>query len=147
MMAAYSGRGVHGQTVRLLGERVLSGRIGEGETIEVLAAKGRVGSRQKKGTFVRPRTDWNLLDPDVVRWQIAAGAGDVFFQDLAEFRDVLEPAAASLAARRRTDADIAELRAALTDIAVSAHGPADEDVMCDRSLHHADLADHTHESN
>src|SRR5699024_2939217 len=140
MMAAYSGRGVHGQTVRLLGERVLSGRIGEGETIEVLAAKGRVGSRQKKGTFVRPRTDWNLLDPDVVRWQIAAGAGDVFFQDLAEFRDVLEPAAASLAARRRTDADIAELRAALTDIADSAHGPAEEAVRADLRWHRALLA-------
>ena len=159
-MAAYSGRGVHGQTVRLLGERVLSGRIGEGETIDlaelskeldlsltalreaikVLAAKGLVGSRQKKGTFVRPRTDWNLLDPDVVRWQIAAGAGDVFFQDLAEFRDVLEPAAASLAARRRTDADIAELRAALTDIADSAHGPAEEAVRSDLRWHRALLA-------
>ena len=159
-MAAYSGRGVHGQTVRLLGERVLSGRIGEGETIDlaelseeldlsltaireaikVLAAKGLVGSRQKKGTFVRPRTDWNLLDPDVVRWQIAAGAGDVFFRDLAELRDALEPAAALLAARRRTDADIAELRAALTDIADSGDGPAEEAVRADLRWHRALLA-------
>ena len=36
-MAAYSGRGVHGQTVRLLGERVLSGGFGEGETIDLTA--------------------------------------------------------------------------------------------------------------
>lgn len=159
-MAAYSGRGVHGQTVRLLGERVLSGRIGEGETIDlaalsgeldlsltaireaikVLAAKGLVGSRQKKGTFVRPRGDWNLLDPDVVRWRIAAGAGDVFFGELAELRDALEPAAARLAALRRTDADVAELRAALTDIADSGHGPAEEAARADLRWHRALLA-------
>lgn len=30
MMAAYSERGVHGQIVQLLGERVLSGEIAEG---------------------------------------------------------------------------------------------------------------------
>lgn len=141
-MAAYSGRGVHGQTVRLLGERVLSGEFGEGETIDlaalseeldlsltaireaikVLAAKGLVGSRQKKGTFVRARTDWNLLDPDVVRWQIAAGAGETFFRDLAELRGALEPVAARLAAVRRTDHDVSELRAALADIAAADDG-------------------------
>ncbi|RCV57973.1 FadR/GntR family transcriptional regulator [Marinitenerispora sediminis] len=159
-MAAYSGRGVHGQTVRLLAERVLSGAIGEGQTIDlaalsaelglsltaireaikVLAAKGLVGSRQKKGTFVRPRGDWNLLDPDVVRWQIAAGAGDVFFRDLAELRDALEPAAALLAAQRRTDADVAELRAALADIADSAEGPAEAAARADLRWHRALLA-------
>ncbi|MFD6098437.1 FadR/GntR family transcriptional regulator [Nocardiopsis flavescens] len=159
-MAAYSGRGVHGQTVRLLGERVLSGRIGEGETIDlaalsgeldlsltaireaikVLAAKGLVGSRQKKGTFVRPRGDWNLLDPDVVRWQIAAGAGDVFFRDLAELRDALEPAAARLAAERRTGGDTAELRAALAEMGETADGPAEEAVRADLRWHRALLA-------
>lgn len=145
-MAAYSARGVHGQTVRLLAERVLSGRFGEGETIDlaalsdeldlsltavreaikVLAAKGLVGSRQKKGTFVRPRADWNLLDPDVVRWQIAAGAGETFFHDLAELRGALEPAAARLAAARRTPEDVADLRAALADIAAADDGGSPE---------------------
>jgi GntR family transcriptional regulator, galactonate operon transcriptional repressor len=141
-MAAYSGRGAHGQTVALLGERVLSGRLGEGETIDlaalgeeldlsltaireavrVLAAKGLVGSRQKRGTYVRPRADWNLLDPDVVGWQIAAGAGEAFFRDLAELRGALEPAAARLAAARRTDQDVADLRAPLADMAVAELG-------------------------
>ena len=162
-MAAYSGRGVHGQTVRLLGERLLSGGFGEGETIDlvalseeldlsltalreaikVLAAKGLVGSRQKKGTFVRPRGDWNLLDPDVVRWRIAAGAGDVFFEELAELRDALEPAAARLAAQRREDIDVVELRAALADIAASVRGPAEAAVRADLRWHRA-LLDATH---
>ena len=43
------------------------------EAIKVLAAKGLVESRPKVGTFVRPRRDWNLLDPDVLAWQIEAG--------------------------------------------------------------------------
>ncbi|PWV47322.1 FadR/GntR family transcriptional regulator [Nocardiopsis sp. L17-MgMaSL7] len=159
-MSAYSGRGVHGQTVRLLGERVLAGEFAEGQTIDlvelseeldlsltalreaikVLAAKGLVGSRQKKGTFVRPRGDWNLLDPDVVRWQVAAGAGDVFFRDLAELRDALEPAAALLAARRREDGDVAELRAALGEIADTVDGQAEDAVRADLRWHRALLA-------
>lgn len=160
-MAAYSGRGVHGQTVGLLAERVLSGRFGEGETIDlaalseeldlsltaireaikVLAAKGLVGSRQKKGTFVRPRADWNLLDPDVVSWQIAAGAGQAFFRDLAELRGALEPVAARLAAGRRTDRDVADLRAALADIAAADRGGSpEEEAEADLRWHRALLA-------
>ncbi|WP_017587057.1 FadR/GntR family transcriptional regulator [Nocardiopsis ganjiahuensis] len=159
-MAAYSGRGVHGQTVGLLGKRVLSGRFGEGETIDlaalseeldlsltaireaikVLAAKGLVGSRQKKGTFVRPRADWNLLDPDVVGWQIAAGAGQDFFRDLAELRGALEPVAARLAAARRTDQDVADLRAALAAIAAARGGTPEEEAEADLRWHRALLA-------
>jgi DNA-binding FadR family transcriptional regulator len=35
------------------------------EAIKVLAAKGLVVSRQKVGTRVLPRDQWNLFDPDV----------------------------------------------------------------------------------
>ncbi|MBV2364636.1 FadR/GntR family transcriptional regulator [Streptomonospora nanhaiensis] len=159
-MAAYSERGVHGQIVQLLGERVLSGEIAEGETIDlaalsadlglsltaireaikVLAAKGLVGSRQRKGTFVRPRADWNLLDPDVVKWQVATGAGDLFFRDLAELRGALEPTAARLAALRRTDADVAELRAAVRAMADSHGSSPEEAAASDLRWHRALLA-------
>ncbi|MDA0564468.1 FCD domain-containing protein [Streptomonospora sp. S1-112] len=158
-MAAYSERGVHGQIVQLLGERVLSGEIAEGETIDlaalstdlglsltaireairVLAAKGLVGSRQRKGTFVRPRADWNLLDPDVVKWQVATGAGDLFFRDLAELRGALEPTAARLAALRRTDADVAELRAAVRAMA-DTHASPEDAAASDLRWHRALLA-------
>ncbi|MDT0304910.1 FadR/GntR family transcriptional regulator [Streptomonospora wellingtoniae] len=159
-MAAYSERGVHGQTVQLLGERVLSGRLAEGETIDlavlsgeldlsltaireairVLAAKGLVGSRQRKGTFVRPRADWNLLDPDVVKWQIAAGAGDTFFRNLAELRGALEPTAARLAAARRTGRDVEELRAAVRAMADTRGSPPEEAAAADLRWHRALLA-------
>ena len=38
------------------------------EAIKMLTAKGLVGSRPRRGTEVRPVSDWNLLDLDVLRW-------------------------------------------------------------------------------
>ncbi|WP_306316493.1 MULTISPECIES: FadR/GntR family transcriptional regulator [unclassified Streptomyces] len=140
-MVGYARRGVHGQTVETIAHRVLSGRIGEGDTLDlgalqaelgvsltalreslkVLAAKGMVDARQKRGTFVRPRADWHLLDADVLRWQFeamdgvrdASGAGNPLLGDLDEVRGIVEPAAVRLAARRRTDEDLAALEEAL----------------------------------
>src|SRR6185369_17178845 len=87
-------RGVHGQTVEIIAQRILSGEIAEGDTLnitqlqdelgvsltalrealKVLTAKGLVDARQKRGTFVRPRSDWQLLDAEVIRWQFAERA-------------------------------------------------------------------------
>ncbi|UGQ09246.1 FCD domain-containing protein [Yinghuangia sp. ASG 101] len=157
-MAGYIGRGVHGQTVEALGTRIVSGAIAEGEILDVaaliaelnvsqtplrealkvLTAKGMVDARQKRGTFVRPRSGWNLLDSDVIRWQFAAGAGDRVLSDLAEVRDAVEPAAARLAAGRRTDADLEALDAALAAMATAAD-PADA-AAADLAWHRALLA-------
>ncbi|MGA6161365.1 FadR/GntR family transcriptional regulator [Amycolatopsis magusensis] len=144
-MTAYSGRGVHGQTVAALGARIVAGEIGDGvvldltelgreldvsmtalrEALKVLAAKGLVEARQKRGTYVRSREHWNLLDSDVIRWRSEAGDTAEVLRDLAEVRAVLEPAAASLAARRRTDEDLAELDAALADMRTAADPAAE----------------------
>ncbi|MFE3739936.1 FadR/GntR family transcriptional regulator [Streptomyces sp. NPDC059134] len=138
-MAPYAPRGVHGRTVETLARRVLHGQLPEGatldlpalrrelgisltvlrESLKVLAAKGMVDARQKRGTFVRPRADWNLLDADVLRWQCTAGPGApaALLRDLAEVRAVVGPAVARLAAERRTDADLTALETALTEMA------------------------------
>jgi GntR family galactonate operon transcriptional repressor len=79
------------------------------EAIKVLAAKGLVESRPKVGTRVRPRRDWNLLDPDVLAWQIEAGPDAAFLGQALELRRMIEPAPARLAAERATDAEIAAL--------------------------------------
>ncbi|MFI1963206.1 FadR/GntR family transcriptional regulator [Streptomyces pathocidini] len=153
-MSGYARRGVHGQTVETIAHRVLSGRIPEGATIDlgalqaeldvsltalreslkVLAAKGMVDARQKRGTFVRPRADWHLLDADVLRWRFESAegpgtaAGNPLLRDLGEVRAIVEPAAARLAAERRTEADLAALEAALEAMAASAaDGGRDKD--------------------
>jgi DNA-binding FadR family transcriptional regulator len=79
------------------------------EAIKVLAAKGLVESRPKVGTRVRPRRDWNLLDPDVLAWQIEVGPDPEFLGQALELRRMIEPAAARLAAERATEEEIAAL--------------------------------------
>lgn len=150
-------RGLHGQTVETLGTRIVRGQYAPGtailpdeieaefgisktvlrEALRVLAAKGLVDSRQKRGTVVRPRASWSLLDADLLRWQ--GGQPDsAFFANLAEVRSIVEPAGARLAATRRTDADIEELRAALRRMA-EAGTDATEVVEADLAFHRAVL--------
>ncbi|WP_049580174.1 FadR/GntR family transcriptional regulator [Streptomyces sp. SBT349] len=163
-MTPYARRGVHGQTVEAMARRVLSGEVAEGDTLDlvalqaelgvsltalreslkVLAAKGMVDARQKRGTFVRARSDWNLLDPDVLRWQFAAGVasgpGTGLLRDLGEVRGIVEPAAARLAAERRDDADLDALSTALAAMEdARGSGPA-EAVEADLAFHRALLA-------
>ncbi len=68
---------------------------------------------QKRGTFVRERKYWNLLDADVIRWRVEGGAGEELMRDLADVRSIVEPAAAHRAALHRTEADLEALEAAL----------------------------------
>ena len=126
-MARYHERGSHGRVVQILGEEIISGVHRPDETIEtealeqrfgvsrtvireafkVLAGKGLVDSRQRRGTFVRPERDWNKLDPDVLRWRFesADSAADLF-DELHEIREMIEPPSARLAAERRAATDV-----------------------------------------
>jgi DNA-binding FadR family transcriptional regulator len=125
----YPRRGLHGAVVHEIGVRIVRGELKPGDTlpdnglidepavsrtvlreaIKVLAAKRLVESRPKTGTRVRPRRDWNLLDPDVLAWQIEAGPDADFLGQALELRRMIEPAAARLAAERATDEQIAAL--------------------------------------
>jgi DNA-binding FadR family transcriptional regulator len=157
-MSLYGNRGVHGQTVDAIARRVLSGTLPEGatldvvalqeelgvsltalrESLKVLAAKGLVDARQKRGTYVRPRADWNLLDPDVLRWQFSAEADVSLLRSLDEVRGIIEPAAVRLAATRRTEEDLARLDGALEAMSGAA-GPRAE-IDADLSFHRALLS-------
>ena len=158
-MPAYSERGVHGQTVARIAQRILAGDPAELETIDVaalraeldvsltvvrealkvLAAKGLVDARQRRGTFVRPRADWNLLDGDVIRWQFSGRTDGKFLENLHEVRGIVEPAGARFAAQRRTDADLSALDDALAAMAEST-GDLVAMVSTDLVFHRALLA-------
>ena len=77
------------------------------EALKILSAKGLVESRPKTGTRVRPRSDWNLLDPDVIAWQYEIGFDRSFLQAVCEIRLMFEPMTARLAAERATEDEIA----------------------------------------
>lgn len=128
-MNRYPDRGIHGRLVNELGHAIVSGELIAGdtvdteelaasrdvsrtvvrETLKVLAGKGLVDARPRRGTYVRERDNWNLLDPDVLRWQFESVDDPTLLEKLHEVRVMVEPAAAELAAQRRTDADVIEL--------------------------------------
>lgn len=115
---------MHPQIVRDLGMRIVAGEFASGsklpaeavllgqfqvsrsvlrEAVRVLVAKGLVVSRQRAGVIVRPRSDWHLLDPDVLYWLIQSKPQGDFVETLMTVRRIFEPAAAALTARVATD--------------------------------------------
>jgi DNA-binding FadR family transcriptional regulator len=79
------------------------------EAVKVLADKGLIELSPRTGIHVRPRNEWNLLDPDLLGWLCEAGVDELFIRDLCEVRAIVEPAAAELAASRASDQEIEEL--------------------------------------
>lgn len=76
------------------------------EALKILSAKGLIESRPRTGTKVRPRADWNILDPDVIGWLYEVGPDRSFLDALCEVRLMFEPTAARLAAARGTEEEI-----------------------------------------
>ncbi|MGA8514407.1 MAG: FadR/GntR family transcriptional regulator [Burkholderiaceae bacterium] len=126
-------KNVHGNTVDLLGEAIVSGQYAVGaslppepvlctelgvsrtvvrEAVKSLIAKGLVSTGPKVGTRVLASDAWNWFDPDVITWHAKAGLTPEFLRDLQDLRRVVEPAAVRLAAERATVQDIAEIEAA-----------------------------------
>ncbi|MFF1416359.1 FadR/GntR family transcriptional regulator [Streptomyces sp. NPDC058280] len=116
--ASSRGRGLHGQLVQQLGQMIVSGDLGADrplvpeeigqrfevsrtvvrESLRVLEAKGLVSARPNVGTRVRPVSDWNLLDPDIIEWRAFGPQRDDQRRELSELRWTIEPLAARLAA-------------------------------------------------
>jgi DNA-binding FadR family transcriptional regulator len=128
---------IHGAIARQLGIAIMSGRYAPGEILEgeiiaseqfavsrtayrealrILAAKGLLDARPKVGTRINPRTRWNFLDPDVLEWIFETEPDSQLLNALFELRDLVEPAAAALAASRRSAAQLAAMRQALDDM-------------------------------
>jgi GntR family galactonate operon transcriptional repressor len=72
------------------------------EAIKVLESKNLLAVGPKLGTRARPRSEWNLLDPDVLHWMSRGEATLDHAVDVVEFRLIVEPRAAHLAALRAT---------------------------------------------
>lgn len=80
------------------------------ESIKVLHKKGLVQPRQKIGTQIQPRTQWNLFEADVLVWTLEAGSQLRFLEKVTEVRGTIESEAAKLSAERATSEEIAEIQ-------------------------------------
>jgi DNA-binding FadR family transcriptional regulator len=88
------------------------------EAIRILGAKGLLASRTRTGTRVSEMTEWNLLDPDVLSWMFSKVPRPELIHGVFELRAVVEPAAASLAAKRRKQHHLDRMRRALDDMSL-----------------------------
>jgi hypothetical protein len=68
------------------------------EAVKMLAAKGLVNTRPRRGTIV-PESHWNLADPDALDSLSHRKNVLPLILEFADVRMAIEPAAASLAAR------------------------------------------------
>ena len=84
------------------------------EALKVVAAKGLVEMIQKTGTRVRPRSNWNIFDADVLMWHGRDGLDEQQLGDLLELRQIIEPSAARLAATRASIGGLARIQNAFT---------------------------------
>jgi DNA-binding FadR family transcriptional regulator len=72
------------------------------EAVKMLTAKGLLLARKRAGTVVQPENNWNLLDPDVLRWMLERSFSIDLLIDFTEIRMSIEPRAAVLAAHTST---------------------------------------------
>jgi len=97
------------------------------EAYSVLSSKSLIVARQKIGTRVRPKSEWNMLDPDVLAWHLETAPTEAFIAELFAFRKMVEPEAAALAAATKDDATIDRVAAAYERMTAASN--AGEDVV------------------
>jgi GntR family galactonate operon transcriptional repressor len=135
--------GIHAGVVQAIGRRIVRGELAPGEILpeqgelsrllgvsrtvvreatKVLATKGLVESRSKRGTVVLHRSSWRLLDPDVLAWLTEAGPDPDFLRSVFEVRRIIEPAAARLAAERASASELAAIEEALEAMGTAGDG-------------------------
>ena len=129
-----AGSRLHLELARSIGEGILNGTYAPGtllpneaewgamfgasrtavrEAIKTLNGKGLLVSRPKIGSRVEPRERWNFLDRDVLAWHCATLDRRSLLLSIQEVRRVLEPGAAALAARKRSEPQLRRLEAAI----------------------------------
>jgi DNA-binding FadR family transcriptional regulator len=146
---------LHGTIARDIGVRIVSGKLAPGrvlngeieasehlnvsrtayrEGVRILAAKGLIESRPKLGTRVSEPHCWHLLDPDVISWIFTGTPDERLLRGLFELRTIVEPAAAALAAQKRSPEQLQALHRALEEMAAATLA-AEQGRQADRNFH------------
>ncbi len=113
-------RSLHASVVEILGTAICTGELPSGsvvrgeqleerygvsrsvvrEALGVLSSMGMVKSTKRVGVRILPWSEWNLYDPQVIRWRLASSGRVGQLRSLTELRTAVEPEAARLAAMR-----------------------------------------------
>jgi GntR family galactonate operon transcriptional repressor len=97
-------------TEQEIGQTLGAGRNAVREAVKMLVSKGFFRTERRAGITVRPKSDWNLLDPEVLSWSRRdPEIRERLLLDLTELRQTIEPAVAEMAARKATTTQILRL--------------------------------------
>ncbi|MET9719111.1 FadR/GntR family transcriptional regulator [Streptomyces rochei] len=150
------GRGLHGRVLDTLGPAITAGEYPAGsvlrtdelaqrfevsrsvmrEAVRVLESMHLVESRRRVGVTVLPECEWNVYDPQVIRWRLAGSERPRQLRSLTVLRSAVEPVAAGLAARLATPEQCAELtQCALGMVANSSGHRLEEYLFHDVAFH------------
>ena len=153
-------RSLHDQIVDEIGQRIVKGEYSSGmlptepllaanlgvsrnalrEAVKVLVSKGMVEVRPKTGMRILPEARWNLLDRDVLAWHAHSDRRLTRAFELVEFRLIVEPIAAHLAAKRATQEEIAAIDTVCTWLESCVGKPLmipEVDIVFHHSIHEA----------
>ncbi|MEV7127040.1 FadR/GntR family transcriptional regulator [Streptomyces sp. NPDC093260] len=150
------GRGLHGRVLDALGPAITAGDYPPGsvlrtdelaqsfdvsrsvmrEAVRVLESMHLVASRRRVGVTVLPAHEWNVYDPQVIRWRLAGADRARQLRSLTVLRSAVEPVAAGLAARHATPEQCSELtECALGMVANSRGHRLDQYLLHDVAFH------------
>lgn len=104
------------------------------EAMKTLSAKGLVVLKTRVGTRVLNSSNWNFFDAELLAWYAEMGVDAHLRRSLTEIRRAVEPAAAALAAQRRSRAEIAQLRDCVRRMARSG-GSTEDFAKADLEFH------------
>ncbi|RYV49730.1 FadR family transcriptional regulator [Pengzhenrongella frigida] len=131
--------GLHEMVLSRLGPALVSGELAVGtvlkideialqhgvsrtvarDVVKVLESLELVVTRRRIGVTVRPRSEWNVFDPRLIRWRLAGSDRARQLRSLSELRHGVEPIAAALAAAHADPEQCGRLTAAVIGMSVT----------------------------
>lgn len=148
--------GLHELVLSRLGPALVSGEIGEGtvlkvdglarqynvsrtvarDVVKVLESLQLVTTRRRVGITVRPRRQWNVFDPRLIRWRLAGPDRTGQLRSLSQLRHAVEPMAAALAAVNADPEQCGRLTGAVIGMSVTGRrGDLEEYLRHDVDFH------------
>jgi DNA-binding FadR family transcriptional regulator len=141
-MATIPQRGLHARLLDALGPAITAGEHPPGsvlrtdeleerfgvsrtvvrEAVRVLESMHLVSSRRRVGVTVLPPEQWDVFDPQVIRWRMAGADRPRQLRSLTVMRSAIEPVAAGLAARNARPEECADITRHAMDMVATSRG-------------------------
>ncbi|MBE9373667.1 FadR family transcriptional regulator [Saccharopolyspora sp. HNM0983] len=116
-----------------LAEQYAVSRLTVREAVTSLRVQGIVRIQRGRGTFVNPPAQWTALDPLIRAAAAAPRSSRLVSTSLIEARRLIEVGAIELAASKRTEDDLVQLRGLLGDMREAVHA-CDVDLFVDADI-------------